>query len=230
MNLLALARRLNTETGRSGTRPAAVATAQDNDLRIVNAVRDAWLEVQRKPHNWRWMRKTLAAGVLQAGVTSYAATALDAGATNVSRWWQATYDYSPMAWDAAQPTRPWPLRFVPYERFRGAFLDVPGAAGAPQCWSVGNAGELLIGPAPDASYRVKIDYLSTPTELLADADEPDMPTEHHMLLVWLGLRDMAVADGSQERYARGEDKADEMLTALIRSQGAQITFTHRPLA
>lgn len=231
MNLLAIARRVKSESGRSGNGPAAVATATDNDLRIVNAVRDAWLEVQAEPRHWRWMRKRISAGVLTAGATAYTGATLGLDADNVAAWWPEIDHYSPTAYDAAAPDRPWRLQFVEYERFRQAFLVGAHQAAAPQFWSH-NGAQLLIGPAPDGlvSYRIGIDYQQEPTELVADGDEPDMPKRFHRLLIWKALSAIATADGSQEHYVRANDNADDVFNALVTSEAERITFGHRPLA
>ncbi len=232
MDLLTIARRVKSETGRGGGGPLSVSSAVDNDLRIVNAVRDAWLDVQAEPYNWAWMRKSITAGPLVAAQTAYTGVQLGLAAETAAAWWPESDEYQPTAYDAASPGSQWPLHFMDYEAFRRRFLVGSHTAGPPQFWSYDTSGRLLIGPAPDASvsYRVNIDYRQTPTELSADADTPDMPTRFHRLLVWMALKDAATHDASQEQYMRARDKAEEVFNELVASQGEQITFGHRPLA
>lgn len=232
MDLLTIARRVKSETGRGGGGPLSVTSAVDNDLRIVNAVRDAWLDVQAEPYNWRWMRKNVAAGPLVAAQIAYTDAQLGLTAGAVASWWPESAQYRPTAYDAALSSQQWALVFMDYERFRQQFQVGTHTAGAPQFWSVDDAGRLLIGPMPDAtvSYRVNIDYRQAPTELTADADEPDMPERFHRLLIWKALMDASTHDASQEHYVRARDRHEDIFNALIADQGEQITFGHRPLA
>lgn len=52
----------------------------------------------------------------------------------------------------------------------------------PQYWRVFN-GEILVYPNSDALYDMKLKYIKTPTELVADADVPEVPEAFGELLV-----------------------------------------------
>lgn len=72
MNFLALVERLKVESARSGGPVTSVATAANDDLRLVNWIAEAWLELQRRPHGWTWMRAELS-GPTVAGQAAYEA-------------------------------------------------------------------------------------------------------------------------------------------------------------
>jgi hypothetical protein len=72
VDFLALVERLKVESARSGGPVVSVATALNDDARLVNWIADAWLELQRRPHGWTWMRAELA-GPTVAGQAAYEA-------------------------------------------------------------------------------------------------------------------------------------------------------------
>lgn len=224
-----MARRLKSESGRSGSGPVSVSSAIDNDLRIVNAVRDCWLDLQLEPRNWRFMRKSLSGKSLSEGVGEYSQSSF--GVTDVASWWHETCDYQPRVCQASSPQSEWSLKWLPYERFASMFLVGQPDNGVPQYWSQGLDGKLLIGPKPDATpYLLRIDYVREPTALTGDTDSPDMPTRFHMFLVWEALKSVAVTDASNENLARAADRAASLYDALCADQAEPITFAHRPLA
>lgn len=76
MNFLALVNRLKVEAGRSGGAVGDVVSATGDDARLVNWINDAWLELQRRPHGWTWMRAELS-GFSVVGTNDYGAEDFD---------------------------------------------------------------------------------------------------------------------------------------------------------
>lgn len=227
--LIEIARRVKSESGRSGTGPVSVAAAGDDDRRILNAVRDAWQALQLEAFWWRWMRKSMAAGALAAGQVANTVAAL--GLTDHGEWWPESSDYWPTAYDVNDASNEWRLRELSYDRFRARFMVGTHDAAQPQFYAIAPNGDLLVGPKPDsANYRVRMDYKAAPTSLLVDADAPDMPSQHHDVLIWLALMPIAAADAAPEHYTRGRDKSDDLLSKLIDSQAEKMRITARPLA
>lgn len=228
MNLLQIAQRAKSESGRSGSGPLTVTAVTGDDLRIVNACKDAWRELQMMPRRWAWMRTEVTKPLTIDTVTH---TLAGMGITDWAEWKRDSEDYHPSVYDTTAPDSEWPLRFIPYEKFRFMFLIGAHAAGAPQYWSSDPDGSLLIGPKPDlATYEVRIAYFKAPTELAADGDTPDMPSRFHMLLTWMALMQISASDAATEHYQRASDSQRLVFDQLVESQAEPITFGYRPLA
>lgn len=228
MNALQLAQRLKRESGRSGVGPITFAPTSGEDLLLVDAVKDAWRNLQTEPRDWRWMRAT-ALAPLQAGTVTNTPSSLGVSAT-LERWRGDTDDYRPTVFNTSNAELEWPLHWLPYDRFRARFIVGTHAAGRPRYWSTGLDNSFLVGPRPDlATYQLRADYQSLPVELAADLDVPAMPSRHHMAIVWAALMQIAGHDAANEHYVRARDAYDDLYDVLIRDQADPITITARPL-
>lgn len=225
--LIELARRLKAESGRSGIGPATASGAVGEDLQLINAVRDAWVELELEPRNWAWMRK-MKVSPLTASVLAHSPVSL--GITDLGTFISPREDYCPTAFLTSDPTQEWDLTHLDYESFRRKFLIGVPDEGAPQFWSVAPSGYLLVGPASNGGYSVRIDYIREPLRLVNDSDEPAMPSRFHELLIWRALLSVGAFDAAPEQYGRARDKADDLFDKLATAQGEQITITARPLA
>ncbi len=233
MNFLQLAQRAKSEAELAGPVPTAVATATGNTLRLVNALADAWTQIQLLPFGWRWMRAQALGDIGAAGGMQYTIDALlsvSAGTTRFAKWAPETWDYCVTAYVASNPAAEWNLQWLPYEQFRSLFLVRQHVAGPPTYWSVANNGDMLIGPTPDASYKLRADYFKSPQSLALDADVPECPSQYHMAIVWKALASRGTAGAEPETVARAVGHYSEIEAALIRDQATPITITALSLA
>ena len=182
-----MCQRVKRESGRSGAAISSVDTAAGEDLDICRWVADAWRAIQQMPYNWRWMRQSMTPGLLAIGTCVQSSSAL--GAAAFDRWAPESDDYRPTYFEASNPANEIPLTWLPYERFRASFLVGTPASGPPQFWSEAPDGSLLIGPPPDlGTYKFRGDYFTIPGELIANDNEPAMPEQFHMLVVWEAVK------------------------------------------
>lgn len=216
--LLELSRRLWRESGRIGVKPDAnVANAVGDALRMVNAIQDEWLDLQLQPRNWKWKRAT-ESNVLTLDQGEYAATT-DFGVTSFRDWVRPSDDYQPFCYVTSEPGNVWSLEWIRLEAFKRRYLREPVESGRPANWAVDNDGKLLIGPAPDdAGYTLSIDYWRGVTELADDDDEPDMPEQFHLLLVWMALESVAIGDEAPHQIARARRNKARLMAQLLDSQ------------
>lgn len=228
MNLLTATQRLFIELGRSGTGPTSIVGASNANLRLFYAVADAWREIQTDPVGWAWMRKTFDIAMV-AGTGSYDGVTF--GLTDFGRWRKVDEWYGPKVYDpAASPQQKWDIEFAHRDRFMRQFMDNPPADAAPQYWTVGLNNEIIVSPTPDAAYQITGEYFTAPTELVADADVPGMPTQFHMAIVWKAMIQIAQFDAAPENVSRAADKYDEIFSSLMLDQGPETRITARPLA
>jgi len=228
MNLLAMAQRVKRESGRAGESLTAVATAVGEDLDVVRWVVDAWTEIQQMPYNWAWMRDSILGNLV---INASAHSPISLGATNCSHFVPVSNDYSPTVYDSTNTNAEWELEWCRYEVFRSRFIVGPQTSAAPQYWSIAPSGDFLVGPAPALStYVLRADYVQSPIELAADLDEPAMPSDFHMMVVWKAIMHAGASDAASDVWSRASSEFDRLLDRLIDRQGEKIRNTARPLA
>lgn len=221
MNLLQLATRLHRESGRSGNGPTSITGASKDHQRLFDWLNDAWVELQNRPLDWRWMRERLTT-TLTTGISSYTGAAL--GAADFGKWRPYSKEYTPKCYETATPTNYWRLGWMTLEQFRDHYVDSSPEPGRPQDWSIDNDGSLLIGPEPDADYGIKIEYLHAPTELTADTDEPDIEVNHHMILVWRALIEVGTFDNAADVLARASANYGRAENSLLSEYARPLHF------
>ena len=228
MNFLAMAQRVKRESGRGSVAIASVVTATGEDLDICNWVAAAWRDIQLMAYNWAWMRVSIIGDLV---IDTIEHSPLSLGAANFRKWVPESDDYRMTVYESSNTAAEWPIRFLPYERFRGRFIVGDQTAAAPQFWTQSPQGNFMIGPKPDlGTYKLRADYFMAPDELAEDNDVPGMPDQFHMLIVWDALMHAASFDAAPEVHSRARDNSEKMLNSLIDHQGEKIKFRFRPLA
>lgn len=227
MNFLGLVQRLHRESGRSTPALTTVLTTDLRQMREVDAVKDAWREVQseRSRSGWKWMRRTLDA-TLTVDQQTYDATA-DFSAVRFGRWRAATEDYWPIIYVNGSPNAQWSLEYEQLDTFRQKWIYRVMGGTVPIDWTVDESQRLLIGPKPGEPYKLRIDYLMAPLELGDGAtdpnlDVPELPERFHNLLMWRALIDIATYDAKPEILARAQMQYDKMKGELVLDQALEL--------
>lgn len=60
--------------------------------------------------------------------------------------------------------------------------DLPDATGRPRLYAT-EKNEVLLYPTPDGTYKLSLRYWRLPKDMVADADEPELPKQHHHRLI-----------------------------------------------
>jgi hypothetical protein len=81
------------------------------------------------------------------------------------------------------------LEYLPPQELR-KLEQRDGTAGRPCYWTEA-FGELRLWSRPDAAYTLSIDYITTPTDLVSDADTPLFDSTFHDILVWSACMELA---------------------------------------
>ena len=194
--------------------PTGVTGGNDRQQRYANWYADAWREIQSE-RDWRWMRASLDVA-LTVDKQTYTATEL--GAARFGRWRPQDPDYVVQAYSTASPSGLWDLRFWQLDRFRDNWVYRDMGASQPFAWTIDENDRLLLGPRPSEAFKLRIDYWKEPSELTADADEPDIPARFELLPMWRALIEVGKADAATEVLFRAEKNYAALHSRLMADQ------------
>jgi hypothetical protein len=220
MTLLDLVQTLRQESGIAGNGPTTTINQSGELGRLVNWIKQAYLDIQDKNTSWNFMRKTFTFDCV-IGTQNY-----DGSQIPDLRNWKP---YSNRIY-LNTPNNEWFLQFIPWEEFRdyrGFGASRAQTRRAIEC-TINPAKELVLWPIPDNTYTVTGEYFRTPHVMLLDADVPLFP-QFHMCIVFNALMRYAsyVADPSLYAYAQKEYL--KTISMLENDQLEQIKFAG-PLA
>lgn len=167
----------------TGTKPVSVLNQTGRELKVVNFVREAWVQIQNERNDWRWMRKEFSGALIaEAPAYTYASFSI----TDFGSWVEekdliinlpaiGRADDSKVAW-------------LPFEDWKAQYDFGGQTSNRPQHWTVRPYdGALLLGPTPAVIYNIRGPYRRATQEMTADADTPDMPAQFHNGVKWKAL-------------------------------------------
>lgn len=187
------------DVSRSGDLVSLTGITGENQ-RIKNWVVRSWNEIQSLHEDWRWMRATYSF-VTTAGNGEYTST----GAGIASRFNRWDKTYCSVYLTATGTNDQIELGWMDYADFRSIYLTGVQSNSRPQYFTIGDAGQLLLGPKPESTlYTISGYYHKSPQELSADGDIPELP-EQHEVIVYRAMR----------KYARFEVAAEITNDAFV---------------
>ena len=215
---------LRSETTDSGTGPSAVTGNTGELARVVKWIKDAWVDLQQEKDDWFWMRKSFTVSAISNdGEYAYSDctdTVSLAAISRFSHWYKHSFKcYLTSAGVGAEC----PLRWLPWEDFRAIYRYGTQTNSAPEHVSQDPTGKFVLGPKPDATYTVSGDYQIGPQILVANADEPEMPSRFHRLIVCEAMTRYAGHRVAPEVMARAVTEGGRLRSALGRDQLPEIT-------
>lgn len=210
MNFLELAVRLREETGTSGTGPITVANQVGEYKRLVNWVNQAYLDVQNKWMDWRFLWK-------ESTVTMVITTS----------------DYS-LAADCVMPNEDSfyidgnkldPIDFDTYRRDRGAFDDM--GTGTPQYFTIMPNEKIRVFPTPAATGAVlNYEYQRGGLQMSGNTDLPVIPARYHDVILWKAVMMWAAFENADVELKVGQFNYDAAMLRLEANQLPSREFAH----
>jgi hypothetical protein len=179
-NFLSLVQRTAQECDISGSILSVAGQTNDSEFqRIINWVQDAYIVIQNKhAFRWRWLWKDFS-------------QELEAG----SRTFNPVADWSiyPLKWDrnsfqiyrtddgiAGQNYIP----YMEYTNFRDTYLRGVIPVTYPNYFTIKRNRDIEFNSTLDSNYTLTAEYYSTAEKLTDNEDQPSMPVQYHMAIVW----------------------------------------------
>jgi len=196
VNYLELCNSLHEKTGESGADLTAVTGQSGYNLKIVNFIKNAWIDIQNKHTTWRFLRHEALPTITDTNNT------IDADAwtvTNLSlsidEYHKGTFSIYLTATGISDESN---LTYVPWESWKkyfGISYD-DGVTNRPTHITIDpDTDDLIVGPTADGSYTVSFAFNAAPVTLAADSDTPNIVSSLHEIIVWRAL----------ERYGNREE-------------------------
>lgn len=211
------------ECGISGTGPTAV-TGQTGELeRVVQWVNQAWLEIQNRYEDWRWMRVPFTLNTAADDDEYASGDATDdltsAAITRFSKWRVNEYDNPPYIHlqSAGAATQTW-LTFIDWNSFKWLYRRGTQNSGYPSHVSVDPQNNLVLGLKPNDVYVVTGDYQRSAQVLAADGDIPEMPTQFHDLITWMAAEKYGYHESAVEIVSKARRYGGALLRQLEANQ------------
>ena len=201
----------------SGTGPASVLGQVGENLRVVNWVRDAWLEIQRKhaasdairPH-WKflWGHKEIETTTVVDGESA----SISLGSNVQSILPGTILVRKATEGDSAYETLP----FFDYRSNAGLFRHgLRTDMGPPEMCTRNPLGALLIVPEPDQKYHFHMEIYQSPQTLVENLDVPLVAGEdQQMVIIYRALIAYAREEDAPEILAVAPSQYEEGMRAL----------------
>lgn len=220
MNYLQLAQRLRRKCRVIGSGPTAVTGQSEEYQRLLDWVNEAWMFIQNKHKDWRWMRRT-ATCVTVNGQSTYNPTT-DFALTNFG-YWALDYRNGDTFRNYVTSVGPQSEVFmypIDYDDWRDRYLygAIRFAYSRPIELALAPDNSLAVGPIPVNGYTLIGDYYMKPTEMVAAGDIPAMPDQFHMLIIYKAMMYYGASESAPEVYDDGENGYRVMMAQLEQAQ------------
>lgn len=231
MNYLQLAQRLSSEVGASGVGPTSVLNQTGMNLRLVNWINTAWLELQGLHNTWNWMRQKFQWETV-AGTGDYLPTTLTNQLTgdlltDLRYWYKDTFRCQKKSLGIVDEQ--WLVEWE-YYVFRNTYRFNLQVNGRPVVFGENPQGKaIMLGQIPDDVYLITGEYQQKAWSLAANDDVPDIPEEYHLILVYKAMQYYGLYEAAGEVLQRGQLQYQALLTQLEHEQ-LQEVYLGNPLA
>lgn len=221
---LELCQRTASECSTSLTGPSDTTTQSGRLLQIVRWVNSSWIDIQTKHDNWRFMRASFTVDTT-SGDGKYLITECTDVATSAAltvagfRCWVNDPDVPFKAYLVSSGVgTEYDLSFADYGEWYSTWNFGSPTNAPPRDWTYDHDRGILLGPKPDGIYRVRGEYMKAATLLSGDSDEPEMPAEYRMAIVYGAMMKYGRYNAAPEVYADGERGYNRLMREMSRTQ------------
>ena len=207
MDFLELAQETRRLSGVGGTGPVNVETATGMELKIVNDVKNAWIDIQTHPKNWKWMWEDYSVDLQPGPGVQPLQTILNTREYQLVDCDKIRVKTFRSYLTATGPTDRQRMTWVHWRQFRRRYGVIDETASRPIQATRQPSGDLVLYPKPDGIYSIEFESFRRPQLLVVNVDEPEMPSEFHMLIVYEALKRFGKAENAEETLRLGEEAA-----------------------
>jgi hypothetical protein len=215
MTFLELVQRAYSEGGLSGVGPQSVDNQSGLNKKLVNWVREAWIDIQAAYSSWKFLRKK-ETRTLTSGKREYALVA-DLNLPNVRKWNEdLLFIREPDGSARSQ------LKLISFDEFEATYASF--TSGKPSVFTVTPDYKIAFDATPSKAYVIDLNFWLTGERLAEDTDIPSIPEDYHMTIVWWAL----VHYGSHEGALQvTKDVKSFYDIAIRRLEADQLDIPHR---
>lgn len=195
-------------------------TGQTGELqRIVKWVAQAYVEIQNRHTNWRWMRHEFTLNTV-ADDDSYTfgdctdqTTSL--AITRFSHWAVNDEEDPPRVYltSSGVGTQTY-MVYIPWEQFKQIYRLGSQTSQYPIHITIDPQNNLVVGAKPNGIYTITSDYYRSAQNLSADDDTPEMPSQFHQLIVYRAMQKFGFFESAPEVESRGQVDGDMLMRQL----------------
>lgn len=218
---LELTQRCASECGVSLTGPSAVTSQTGRLGQIVNWVNSSWYDIQTKYDNWHFMRASFTVATT-ASDGKYAITDCTDVATSAAltvagfRCW-VNNSFKIYLTSAGSGTET-DLRYVDYDYWYQRWNTGAQSDSYPTDFTIDHDRAILLAPKPGGIYTVSGEYMKAATLLSGDSDEPEMPAEYRMAIVYRAMMKYGRYNAAPEVFTDGQAEYTRLMREMTRTQ------------
>ena len=209
MKFLELVQYVRSRVGMQGTGPASVTSATTAEMDLVNAVSDAWIDIQNFREDWRWMRSVVTFDTV-VGTANYPKATIFPPGFRHKRWLTNTAYINV----SGSKRRLW---YLEYDAFIEYTLNSTENT-EPSYFTIVPSDSSILIEKPKDIYSITIGYQKSPQILINNADIPELPESFHLLIVYEAVDKYGVVSFSPELQGKYSNQYDVMLGQLLRNQ------------
>jgi len=220
MTFLQLVQRLFKEAAMPGTTPTAVSGLSGNADRAVSWILSAYEDIQNLHHHWKFLTFDFSF-TTTAATQTYTKAAVSL--TELASW--VIDDRDPIRIYSSESDES-ELVYMPWHDFRATYLfgTYRSESRRPEAFSVNNSESMVLGPIPDDTYTVNGQYRKRAQTMSATDDEPLIPQQYQMIIVWRALMMYAAYEEAQAVYDHGDNEYTRLLAKLELNQLPDMTW------
>lgn len=214
MNFLQICQQVRELSGISGVGPTSVLNQSGEMLRIVNWVKSSWIDVQNISPYWNWMYRPFS---FTTTTNQQAYTLAQMGTPDLRRLDNDSLrSYVTSAGIANEEY----MQYWNWLEFYDVYLYGQTQFGKPYMFAVDpQQKNLNLALVPDSTgYTIRGRYWQVPQEFVNNDDEPGLPSEYHMIIVYRALMKYAGYANAPEQKQEAIENYYRLLTALQNDQ------------
>ena len=224
MLFLPIVQALHREAKLPGAPPATVVGQIGRAADLVAWAAESYNDIQRENDGkWRWLLSQFtfaASGGGNSYPTIVISDTIHGGFISVRfRAFEIDERNKPFIYQASEGiATERELPHCEYALFRSRYLRAAHTYAPPSCYTVDPLNNFLLGPTPDTDYALRGPYWRSNQTLAADDDEPEMPADYHMLIVWNALINYGYNEVANEVLSKAIARGAPIHDALMLNQ------------